>query len=101
MAKYTVVLRTPEQVAEYKKDKELILRIAERAQRELALSKDSNKVLAKAILGCHLLCCQLKLQELLDYDSNNFAHDIVGIMNHVDEHYQLQNCFLPRCAKEQ
>ena len=101
MARFTRILRTPEQVAQYKEDKRLTLLIAERAQRELALSKDSDKVLANLILGCHSLYCQLNLQELLDFDTNNFAHDIVGIMNHIGLDYQLQNCFLPRCAKEQ
>ena len=99
MARYTTVLRTPEQVAKYKEDRELIMRIAQRANKEL--SYDMVDV-GLALTGCHLLCCQLELQELLEYDAMNFVHDIVGIMKHIEfEHYQLQNCFLPRCAKEQ
>ena len=99
MARYTQILRTPEQLAQYNEDKRLVVLIAERAHKELSYGLVD---VGLALTGCHLLCCQLKLQELLDYDSNNFAHDIVGIMNHIEfEHYQLQNCFLPRCAKEQ
>jgi len=39
----------------------------------------------------------LRLQEFLDADNFNFAHDIVGINNHLDRRTKkLDNRFLPR-----
>ncbi len=39
----------------------------------------------------------LRLDELLDADDFNFAHDVVGIAKHLNrETKQLEDCFLPR-----
>lgn len=41
----------------------------------------------------------LKLEELLDADDGNFAHDIVGIVNNIDRNKPTDfNLFVPRYA---
>lgn len=50
--------------------------------------------------ACHNNGCPLKLQELLDADDTNFAHDVFGIRNNISRYSgKLENCFLPRYAK--
>jgi len=47
--------------------------------------------------ACHSNGNPLKLQELLEADDFNFAHDIFGIRQHIDRTTgKLQNCFVPR-----
>lgn len=42
----------------------------------------------------------LDLEKLLAIDDFNFAHDIYGIMDHIDRtNGQLTRGFLPRCSK--
>jgi hypothetical protein len=42
----------------------------------------------------------LRLDELLDADNFNFAHDIVGIQNHINrETKTMENHFVPRFAR--
>jgi len=42
----------------------------------------------------------LDLKKLEAFDDLNFTHDIDGIQRHLDrETGELENCFLPRCAK--
>lgn len=49
--------------------------------------------------ACHSNDCPLKLQELLEADDSNFAHDVFGIRANIDRTTgKLQNCFLPRYA---
>jgi hypothetical protein len=43
----------------------------------------------------------LDLQKFLDFDDENFAHDLYGIVSHMDRTTypgKLTDCFLPRCA---
>ena len=43
----------------------------------------------------------LRLQELLDADDFNFAHDIVGIAQHLNrETLRLQDGWMPRFARD-
>ena len=43
--------------------------------------------------------CPLRLQELLNADDFNFAHDVFGIMGHIDRSTGLLgDCFVPRFA---
>ena len=47
--------------------------------------------------ACHSNGCPLRLQELLEADDTNFAHDVFGIRAHIDRTTgKLQNCFDPR-----
>ena len=42
----------------------------------------------------------LKLQDLLETDNFNFAHDVFGIARHIDRGTgKLKNCFSPRFGK--
>lgn len=42
----------------------------------------------------------LRLQELLEADDSNFAHDAFGIRRHLNRDTgQLEGCFTPRYAK--
>lgn len=49
------------------------------------------------ITACHANGCQLRLQDFLDADDFNFAHDFFGIRRHIDrETGSLGGFFLPR-----
>ena len=51
------------------------------------------------ITGCHCNGCPLRLAALLEADDFNFAHDVGGIMRHINrETGDLMHCFLPRYA---
>ena len=46
--------------------------------------------------------CPLMLEELLAADVSNFAHDVGGIMRHINRKTgRLENCFVPRFAINQ
>lgn len=54
------------------------------------------------IIATHLNGRPLRLQELLDADDFNFAHDVFGIHRHLDrETGELGGCFVPRFAVRQ
>lgn len=41
----------------------------------------------------------LRLQEFLEADNFNFAHDIIGIQNNINRATKkIENCFVPRFA---
>jgi hypothetical protein len=43
--------------------------------------------------------CPLDFDKLLSFDDGNFAHDVLGIRQHIDrETGQLAGYFMPRCA---
>lgn len=53
------------------------------------------------VCACHLKC-PLDLFRLLASDDENFAHDIFGIRRHINrETGELNDCFLPRFAKQE
>jgi hypothetical protein len=52
------------------------------------------------ITACHCNGNALKLQELLDADDFNFAHDVFGINRHLARRTgAMLDCFLPRFAQ--
>ena len=52
------------------------------------------------IIACHCNGCSLKLEELLNADDVNFAHDVSGITNNLNRQTgQLENHFVPRYAQ--
>jgi hypothetical protein len=54
------------------------------------------------ITACHANDVPLRLAELLAADDFNFAHDIFGILQHLDRRTgKLGGCFLPRFARPQ
>lgn len=73
--------------------------ITGRAARVLKLDRDARHNLRMSIAACHLNGCPLRLQELATADDFNFAHDVVGIDQHIDhETGKLQYHFRPRFA---
>lgn len=49
---------------------------------------------------CHSNGTPLDFDRLLAFDDVSLMHDINGIAQHIDRTTgELQNCFLPRCAK--
>lgn len=87
---------TPEESA-------LIERIAERAQTEIFDKYNVQQDQLDTIMDLSATIaqgCPLRLEELLNADSFNFAHDLTGIRRHINrETGHLENCFLPRFAK--
>lgn len=58
---------------------------------------DEEKDVEMDVGATHLLI-PLDLQKLLDFDDQNFIHDVVGIRNCLDrENFQMLHHFLPRC----
>lgn len=79
-----------------KTEDDLISSIVERAkvQDRLSLTMD--------LTACHSNGCPLDFAKLLGFDNFNFSHDIGGIRRHMNRTTgQLENCFVPRCAKNQ
>lgn len=74
----------------------LIHRIALRAYE---INNDINfTTLMMDLSACHNTC-PLKLEELFNADLSDFAHDVGGIMCHINRRTgQLEDCFLPRFA---
>ena len=82
----------------------IISKIADRAIKEYAeagveLSRLDTMMDVEAT---HSNGCPLRLQELLDADSFNFAHDITGINNHINRKTgELEDYFLPRFSQQE
>ena len=54
------------------------------------------------ILGAHCNGCRLRLEELLQADDFNFAHDVFGIRRHLNRQTgEIGGCFVPRFAEHQ
>src|SRR5688572_27000674 len=50
--------------------------------------------------ACNSNGCPIDLERLLAFDSRDFFHDVLGIRRHINrETGQLENCFMPRCAR--
>jgi len=83
-----------------KADTKIIFAIVKRASEMLDSLEDINHIdrisLDMDITACHILN-PLNLQQLLDSDDSNFAHDVFGIHRHIDRNTgELLNCFSPR-----
>ena len=76
------------------------------ADRAIAMGKEMGIKLEKMKLcmdidATHCNSTPLKLEELLKADDPNFAHDVFGIIRHIDRTTgKLTGCFLPRYAKQ-
>ncbi|OBW62030.1 hypothetical protein [Dehalococcoides mccartyi] len=80
-----------------KKDLLLIEAIADRAVKELQLDKVNTGM---DLSACHANGNPLRLKELLETDSYNFAHDIFGIYKFINRDTgKLENCFRPRYSE--
>jgi hypothetical protein len=80
-----------------KADASDIHNIALRASRtEIGFDYSLNNI-QMDITATHANGNPLKLNEFLNADDENFAHDIFGIRRHLNRNTgQLENCFLPR-----
>ena len=83
-----------------KEEKLIVVEIAKRAE-EMDLLMFDRMSMIMDIENVHAEI-GLKLNDLLNADDLNFAHDIVGIQQNIDRRSKkLQNLFLPRYAKEE
>jgi len=88
-----------------KEDKQIILRIAERAHKFYPEIDKLHFVMD--VTAVHANGCPLDLERFETADDFNFKHDIAGIYRHLDRDDnsptggQLLNWFLPRFAKIQ
>ena len=80
-----------------KKSHELISQIVDRASQKFAIEDRMN--LFMDITATHCNGTPLDLEKFLGFDDFNFAHDIYGIMNHIDRNTGKISRFLPRCSK--
>jgi len=81
-------------------DKGLIKAIVARAVADGLAEAENSINVSMSITACHCNGCPLKLQELLNADGFNFAHDLFGIDRNVSHTTgKLKNHFLPRYAK--
>lgn len=86
-----------------RQDMRLIIRVVDRAMLLNKVHGTERKRIdvQMDIIACHANGCPLRLQELLDADDVNFAHDIFGIQQHLDRQTGLlQDLFTPRCKQE-
>jgi len=80
-----------------REETDTIIKIVQRAIK-MAPEIDRSTVLMD-ITAVHANGCPLKLDELLTAGDGDFAHDVFGIMRHIDRHTgKLEDLFLPRYA---
>jgi len=76
---------------------ELILKIAERAERELEVNWQRSTAIMDLCAANN--SCPLDLVAMLAGDRADFSHDIHGIRRHINRQTGvLEDCFLPRFA---
>ena len=64
--------------------------------------KASKFDIAMDVTAAHVNACKPDLERLIAADDFNFAHDVFGIMRHIDRDTgNLRDCFRPRCAFQQ
>lgn len=81
-----------------KQDVEIIGKIVERACNELDI--DDKVSLSMDITATHISGTPLDLDKLHGFDKFNLAHDVYGIMGHINrENGKMMRGFLPRCSK--
>ena len=72
----------------------------------MACAKDYDLKINKGTVimdlsACHSKC-ELDFDKLATFDDPNLLHDVLGINKHLNrETYELENCFLPRCARKE
>jgi hypothetical protein len=86
---------TPAELVAMKKKLKTQVKICERAERELELR------CSRMSLMMDLESVELDIEKLLNAPAFDFAHDIYGIIRHMDRSQypgKLTDCFLPRCS---
>jgi hypothetical protein len=100
----TVVAQARPNFACSKEDQELIFKIVNRAKRELAGTEATVTNVAHLIMDLTAAHndTPMDLALLLSFPSFDFVHDVLGIQRHINrETGTLEDCFLPRCARNQ
>lgn len=65
-----------------------------------SLLPDSKIVSIMDLAATHCSGCPLDFDKLAGFDDFNMAHDLHGIRRNINTTTgELENCFLPRCAK--
>jgi hypothetical protein len=84
-----------------REDSELVWKIVDRAQALLTSMGNFNRMAtAMDLTACHANGTSLDLLGILSADDFNFAHDVCGIMRHIDRTTgKLGDCFVPRYAR--
>ena len=79
------------------KERKLIEQIVDRAKKMLNKKNFDDVSAQMDIAATHCNGCRLDLERFLASDDFNFAHDFVGIYNHINRRTgKLERCFLPR-----
>jgi hypothetical protein len=75
--------------------------IEQAAQRAVGLGIDRSSIdIEMDLAATHANGCRLDFEKLLGFDDFSFCHDIIGIARNLNhETGELENCFLPRCAR--
>jgi hypothetical protein len=85
---------------ERKDEFDMFAEIAERADKMGLLMSD--RLTLAMDLDYTNRCFNLELNELLNADNSNFAHDICGIQNNFNRKtLKMENCFTPRFSNSQ
>lgn len=81
-------------------DFRIIEKIAARAAKEIKLKGASEMHWMMNVAAAHANGCQIDLEKLLNFDSFNFLHDMLGIERHLNKDTgKLENFFIPRSVK--
>ena len=76
-------------------DMRIISEITKRAEKVNLLAFDRLSLMMD--IECAHKEFNLRLNDLLNADEFNFAHDIIGIQNNIDrKNVKMANCFVPR-----
>lgn len=82
-----------------REEKQIIFDIAKRAEEQGLLMSDRAYLILDLTVAHNQF--NLKLDELLNTDDENFAHDVVGIQKNLDrDKKEVVNFFVPRYATE-
>jgi len=75
-----------------------VKKIAERSEVELSFKYDRIGLIMDLDFVNDRI--PLDFEKLFNFDSFNFAHDLIGIYQNFDRRTKtMLNCFVPRCAK--
>jgi hypothetical protein len=80
-------------------DATIVLDIVQRACELRLITPSEKRTTSMDITACHCNGCELDLAGLLAADLQNFAHDVRGIIQHIDRKTgELMDFFTPRYA---
>lgn len=82
-----------------REDHDLVVKIADRALRELRYYPDDKRTLIMDLNACHSNACPLDFKGLLEAPLLDFSHDIYGIRQYINRDTgELKDFFTPRYA---